>query len=147
VGASERTVARLFREQLGLSYQQWRQQATLAHALPLLARGQPVSLVAAASGYASESAFTAMFRAAMGQPPSHFHGHGKARAEARPEPGADTRRDTAGPQEPPLRLCCRSALMARFPAPPFHARAFPPTWLLRLPTHVINGLGVPPGSA
>lgn len=74
VGASERTVARLFREQLGLSYQQWRQQATLAHALPLLARGQPVSQVAAASGYASESAFTAMFRAAMGQPPSHFSG-------------------------------------------------------------------------
>mgnify|MGYP002134876839 CR=1 FL=1 len=67
-------VARLFREQLGLSYQQWRQQATLAYALPLLARGQPVSLVAAASGYASESAFTAMFRAAMGQPPSHFSG-------------------------------------------------------------------------
>ena len=31
-------------------------------------------LVAAASGYASESAFTAMFRAAMGQPPSHFSG-------------------------------------------------------------------------
>ena len=80
VGASERTVARLFREQLGLSYQQWRQQATLAHALPLLARGQPVSLVAAASGYASESAFTAMFRAAMGQPPSHFQS--KARQQA-----------------------------------------------------------------
>src|SRR5450830_804042 len=80
VGASERTVARLFREQLGLSYQQWRQQATLAYALPLLARGQPVSLVAAASGYASESAFTAMFRAAMGQPPSHFSG--KARNSA-----------------------------------------------------------------
>lgn len=80
VGASERTVARLFREQLGLSYQQWRQQATLAYALPLLARGQPVSRVAAASGYASESAFTAMFRAAMGQPPSHFSG--KARTSA-----------------------------------------------------------------
>lgn len=71
-GASERTMARLFREELGLSYQQWRQQAVLAHALPLLARGQPVSLVAAASGYASDSAFSAMFKAAMGQPPSHF---------------------------------------------------------------------------
>ena len=82
VGASERTVARLFREQLGLSYQQWRQQATLAYALPLLARGQPVSQVAAASGYASESAFTAMFRAAMGQPPSHFSG--RARSSAAP---------------------------------------------------------------
>jgi AraC-like DNA-binding protein len=72
VGASERTMARLFRDELGLSYQQWRQQAILAHALPLLARGTPVSQVAAATGYASDSAFTAMFKAAMGQPPSHF---------------------------------------------------------------------------
>jgi AraC-like DNA-binding protein/quercetin dioxygenase-like cupin family protein len=72
IGASERTVARLFRDELGTSYQQWRQQALLAHALPLLARGIPVSQVAAASGYASDSAFTAMFKAAMGQPPSHF---------------------------------------------------------------------------
>ncbi len=72
IGASERTVARLFRDELGLSYQQWRQQAILAHALPLLARGTPVSQVAAASGYASDSAFSAMFKSAMGQPPSHF---------------------------------------------------------------------------
>ena len=72
VGASERTAARLFREELGLSYQQWRQQAILAHALPLLARGQSISAVAAATGYASDSAFSAMFRAAMGQSPSHF---------------------------------------------------------------------------
>jgi len=76
VGASERTMARLFREELGTSYQRWRQQAVLAHALPLLARGAPVSHVAAASGYASDSAFTAMFKAAMGQPPSQFQGRG-----------------------------------------------------------------------
>lgn len=74
IGASERTVARLFRDELGTSYQQWRQQVVLAHALPLLARGTPVSLVAAASGYASDSAFTAMFKAAMGAPPSAFQG-------------------------------------------------------------------------
>ncbi|MES2979008.1 MAG: helix-turn-helix transcriptional regulator [Pseudomonadota bacterium] len=72
VGASERTVARLFRDELGTTYQQWRQQALLAHALPLLARGVSVGQVAALSGYASESAFSAMFRSAMGQTPSHF---------------------------------------------------------------------------
>jgi len=71
-GASERTMARLFREQLGTGYQQWRQQAVLAHALPMLARGMPVGQVAASSGYASDSAFTAMFKAAMGEPPSRF---------------------------------------------------------------------------
>jgi AraC-like DNA-binding protein len=72
VGASERTLARLFRAELGMSYQQWRQQAVLAHALPLLAQGVAISHVAAASGYASDSAFTAMFKAALGQPPSAF---------------------------------------------------------------------------
>ena len=71
-GASERTFARLFREQLGMTYPQWRQQAILAHALPLLARGYPVGMVAAASGYASDSAFTAMFKAAIGYTPSQF---------------------------------------------------------------------------
>jgi AraC-like DNA-binding protein len=72
VGASERTVARLFREELGTSYQQWRLQAVLANALPQLARGMSVSRVAAANGYASDSAFSAMFKQAMGQAPSHF---------------------------------------------------------------------------
>ena len=72
VGASERTIARLFREELGTSYQQWRQQVLLAHALPMLVKGLPVAHVAAACGYASDSAFSAMFKAAMGQPPSRF---------------------------------------------------------------------------
>ncbi|MDB5893503.1 MAG: AraC family transcriptional regulator [Rhodoferax sp.] len=76
VGASERTMARLFREELGTSYQRWRQQAVLAHALPMLARGLPVGQVAAASGYASDSAFSAMFKGAMGQSPSYFLGQG-----------------------------------------------------------------------
>ncbi|MET0540750.1 MAG: helix-turn-helix transcriptional regulator [Variovorax sp.] len=72
IGASERTVARMFREQLGMSWQQWRQQAVMAHALPLLARGMPVSQVATASGYATDSAFCAMFKAATGQSPTAF---------------------------------------------------------------------------
>lgn len=75
-GASERTMARLFRDELGLGFQHWRQQAVLAHALPLLARGLPVSEVAARCGYASDSAFSAMFRTAMGVPPRHLRpGH------------------------------------------------------------------------
>lgn len=71
-GASERTMARLFREELGTTYQEWRQQAVLAHALPLLARGASVSQVAAATGYASDSAFSAMFKAAVGHPPTRW---------------------------------------------------------------------------
>ncbi len=71
-GASERTVARLFREELGTTYQRWRQQAVIAHALPLLARGMPIGQVAAATGYASDSAFSAMFKAAMGHAPTRW---------------------------------------------------------------------------
>lgn len=77
-GASERTLARLFRAQFGMGFAQWRRQAVLAHALPRLARGEPVGQVAVASGYASESAFSAMFKAAMGQPPSWFIGKNTA---------------------------------------------------------------------
>jgi AraC-like DNA-binding protein len=73
IGASERTLARLFREELGTSFRHWRQLVVLAHAVPLLARGTPVSEVAAASGYASDSAFTAMFKAAMGHAPTYLH--------------------------------------------------------------------------
>ncbi|MBG6072602.1 methylphosphotriester-DNA--protein-cysteine methyltransferase [Polaromonas sp. CG_9.7] len=39
----------------------------------MLARGESVGNAATASGYASESAFSAMFKATMGQPPSQFH--------------------------------------------------------------------------
>ncbi|CAN7153229.1 AraC family transcriptional regulator [Acidovorax sp. LjRoot194] len=77
-GASERTLARLFRAQFSMGFAQWRRQAVLAHALPRLARGEPVAQVAAASGYASDSAFSAMFKTAMGQPPSGLMGKNAA---------------------------------------------------------------------
>lgn len=72
VGASERTAARLFKDELGTSYQQWRQQVILAHALPLLVSGTPVGEVASRCGYASESAFSAMFKETLGQSPRAF---------------------------------------------------------------------------
>lgn len=74
MGARERTAARLFKQELGMRYLQWRQQAVLANALPLLASGQSISRVASASasGYNSVSAFSAMFKTATGHLPSHF---------------------------------------------------------------------------
>jgi AraC-like DNA-binding protein len=71
-GASGRTLARLFERELGMSFGQWRQQVRLAHAAPLIARGMPLSRVAAELGYASQSAFSAMFKKTFGQPPSSF---------------------------------------------------------------------------
>ena len=71
-GASPRTLSRLFREQLGTSFAQWRSQLLLAHALTLAARGRPMSLIASELGYASASAFTAMVKRTVGMPPSRF---------------------------------------------------------------------------
>jgi AraC-like DNA-binding protein/quercetin dioxygenase-like cupin family protein len=72
VGASTRTIARLFRQELGVSFSQWRQQALLARAIPLLSQGRPLSHVAHELGYQSQSAFSAMFRRAFGESPRAF---------------------------------------------------------------------------
>jgi AraC-like DNA-binding protein len=69
VGAGERTLSRLFREQTGITFPQWRGQARLHHALTLLAAGSPVSRVATDCGYRSASAFIEAFRLAFGTTP------------------------------------------------------------------------------
>lgn len=73
---SPRTLARLFRSETGLSFGQWRQQARLLAALRLLASGEKVTSVAMDLGYDSPSAFTSMFRKALGVPPSRYFGEG-----------------------------------------------------------------------
>ena len=73
-GASARTVARLFRSELGTSFMQWRQQVQLARAVTLAARKLPMASIAAELGYASASAsaFSAMVRRSVGAPPRRF---------------------------------------------------------------------------
>lgn len=73
-GASARTVARLFRSELGTTYVQWRQQVLLAKALTLAARGRPIGVIASELGYASASAFSAMVTRTVGLPPARFFG-------------------------------------------------------------------------
>jgi len=72
VHASERTVARLFLSETGLSFGAWRQQARLLEAMGRLGRGAPVTQVALDLGYDSVSAFSAMFRRAAGASPSEY---------------------------------------------------------------------------
>jgi AraC-like DNA-binding protein len=72
VGASARTLTRLFRSELGTSFVQWRQQVLLARAVPMAARKLPMATIAAELGYASPSAFAAMVRRSVGAPPSRF---------------------------------------------------------------------------
>jgi AraC-like DNA-binding protein/mannose-6-phosphate isomerase-like protein (cupin superfamily) len=72
VGASPRTLSRLFRDELGTSFAQWRSQLLLAHAVTLAARRRPMSHIAAELGYASASAFSAWVSRTVGMPPSRF---------------------------------------------------------------------------
>lgn len=73
-GASPRTVARLFRQELGSTFTQWRQQVILARAVALAAGRRPINQIAAELGYNSPSAFSAMVRRAVGLAPGRFLG-------------------------------------------------------------------------
>jgi AraC-like DNA-binding protein len=69
VGASERTLSRLFRAEFGMTYPQWRERTRLVNAMILLAEGNSVTETAHASGWATASAFVAAFRRALGTTP------------------------------------------------------------------------------
>lgn len=72
VGASERTISRIFRRETGLGYQQWRQQWRLIKAIELLARGERTTRVASTLGFTSDSAFVAFFRKMTGFSPRAY---------------------------------------------------------------------------
>ena len=72
VGASRRTINRLFARQTGMSFQLWRQQLRLLRALEMLATGMPVTHIAMELGYHNTSAFIAMFRRCLGTTPARY---------------------------------------------------------------------------
>jgi AraC-like DNA-binding protein len=74
VGASGRTLARLFLAETGMSFGRWRTHARLRAALPLLASGATVAAVARQVGYATPSGFVAAFRQTVGIPPATYFG-------------------------------------------------------------------------
>lgn len=67
---SLRSFNRLFRQQTGLSFGQWRQQACVMSALSRLAVGNSVTRIALDLGYDSPAAFSTMFRRVLGHAPS-----------------------------------------------------------------------------
>jgi AraC-like DNA-binding protein len=72
VGASERTLARAFVAGTGLPFGRWRTLLRLQVALPLLAAGDPVAVVARSVGYETPSAFTVAFRRETGLTPAAY---------------------------------------------------------------------------
>lgn len=72
VGASARTLTRLFLNETGMTFSAWRQQLCLIHALEMMGEGRSVTQIAFALGYGSTSSFSTMFTRAMGEPPTVY---------------------------------------------------------------------------
>lgn len=65
----ERTVARIFSDDLGLTFGRWRTTVRMVQAMRLLREGISISTIAALCGYDSASAFSAAFKAHTGSTP------------------------------------------------------------------------------
>ncbi|GAA2206236.1 helix-turn-helix transcriptional regulator [Nonomuraea monospora] len=72
VGASGRTLARLFLSETGMPFGRWRTLVRLNAALPALAAGEPLSRVSRTVGYETVSAFVAAFRRETGVTPGAY---------------------------------------------------------------------------
>jgi transcriptional regulator GlxA family with amidase domain len=72
VGAGARTLSRLFHDELGMTFHEWRTQLRIHHALVLLAEGHDTTRVAHACGWANPSSFIAAFTTIMGTTPGRY---------------------------------------------------------------------------
>lgn len=75
---SRRTFTRFFRQETGVSFVTWRQQASVFACLPKLSDGLSVTEVALEAGYENAAAFTTMFRRVLGSPPRSYLGNGRS---------------------------------------------------------------------
>jgi AraC-like DNA-binding protein len=71
-GASVRTLQRIFREETGMRFVEWRQRLRLLQAIAELEQGSSVTAAGASAGYASTSAFIAAFKSQIGDTPRRF---------------------------------------------------------------------------
>jgi AraC-like DNA-binding protein len=78
IGASARTLSRLFHDELGMTFYEWRTQLRIYHALVLLADGHDTTHVARACGWANPSSFISAFANIIGTTPGR-HRTGRRR--------------------------------------------------------------------
>jgi AraC-like DNA-binding protein len=84
VGASSRTLSRLFHDELGMTFYEWRTQLRVYHALVLLADGHDTSSVAHACGWSNPSSFITAFAGLVGTTPGRYRAGEGAAASAPP---------------------------------------------------------------
>jgi len=78
IGASKRTIERLFQSETEMTFGKWRQQFRMLHALRLLAAGESVTMAALEVGYDSTSAFISAFKSAVGTTPGRYYAETQA---------------------------------------------------------------------
>lgn len=71
-GTAERTLSRLFQQETGMGYRQWRLQLRVHRALVLLADGATVTDTASACGWATTSQFIEQFTPLVGMTPGRY---------------------------------------------------------------------------
>jgi AraC-like DNA-binding protein len=71
-GAGARTLQRLFLDETGFGFSEWRQRLRLLHAATLLSEGVSVTEAGLEAGYASTSAFIAAFKKQLGRTPARM---------------------------------------------------------------------------
>jgi len=69
---SERHFSRLFKQEVGLSFSLWRQQACVLLSLERLMKHQPIHQIAYDLGFKNPAAFSTMFQRIMGISPSRY---------------------------------------------------------------------------
>lgn len=72
IGASSKTITRIFSKETGMPYQGWRQQWRLQQAIELLAGGLQVNDVAYQLAFSSDSAFITFFKQQTGRTPRQY---------------------------------------------------------------------------
>jgi AraC-like DNA-binding protein len=72
VGASERTLSRLFQTELHMGFRQWRTQLRIHHALVHLAAGDTITQTSVACGWSNPSTFIEAFSASLGKTPGRY---------------------------------------------------------------------------
>jgi transcriptional regulator GlxA family with amidase domain len=69
IGVSVRTVERIYRKEVGISFEAWRQQVRLMKAIELLVEGCSIKETAFRIGYRQPSTFVGLFRRTFGTTP------------------------------------------------------------------------------
>ena len=91
IGASSRTLSRLFNDELGMSFYEWRTQLRIHHALVLLAEGHDTTHTAYACGWANPSSFIAAFANVLGTTPGRYRAGRQAASPASPNSPVEDR--------------------------------------------------------